>query len=282
MAKNFERPRESDAILGGQNPAPASAVVLGGLEGVKRRLASPDIEQQLTALKEAFNYGEAGLDLALQVWQEELGQLKWAAYPLLCQREEPKVKQALQDYIPYNFFYCIRTLKGHRDWVASVAISPDGQTIASGSYDKIIKLWDLSTGHFQRTLKGHSNSVRSICYSPDGLALVNSDGENIHVWNLQTKQLQSILKGHSKFVHSVCYNPDNLTIVSGSSDNSIKVWNLQTAEVIRTFKKHSNAVYSVCISPDGKTIVSGSKDNTSNDKTIKVWGLRSQNSPNLP
>ncbi|WP_338022919.1 response regulator [Argonema galeatum] len=97
---NLHQPREYDAVLGGQNPPPANAVVLGGLEGVKWRLASADVEQGVAALKEALNYGEAGLDLVIQVWKDELGQLKWAAYSLLRVREEPRVKQALQDYNP--------------------------------------------------------------------------------------------------------------------------------------------------------------------------------------
>jgi hypothetical protein len=93
------QPRNDDVILGGQNPAPVSGV-LGGLEGVKRRLASAAIEQQFAALSEALKYGEAGLDLLIQVLKDESGQVAHAAFSLLRDRAEPRVKQALQEYTP--------------------------------------------------------------------------------------------------------------------------------------------------------------------------------------
>ncbi len=86
MTHNPNQPREFDAVLGSQLPAPDGIAVLGGLEGVKRRLASATVEQRIAALKEALNYGSPGLDLVIQALKDEAKQVRWAAYSLLCER----------------------------------------------------------------------------------------------------------------------------------------------------------------------------------------------------
>lgn len=89
------RPREYDAVLGGQNRPPVGGVVLGGIAGVKMRLASADMQQQIAALKQALNYGEAGIDLVIAALNHESQEIQSAAYFLLKERKEAKVKQAL-------------------------------------------------------------------------------------------------------------------------------------------------------------------------------------------
>lgn len=96
---------------------------------------------------------------------------------------------------------CIHTLTGHSNWVFSVAISPDGQTLASGSSDKTIKIWHLDTGKLLHTLMGHSEWVRSVVFSPDGQTLVSgSDDKMIKIWQVTTGQLLNTLTGHSAAV----------------------------------------------------------------------------------
>lgn len=97
MADNPNQPREYDVVLGGQ--ALSSSAVLGGLEGVKKRLMSSVEHQRIAALSQALKYGEAGFNLVIQALQDESWEVKWAALHLLQQRAEPQVKQALQDYI---------------------------------------------------------------------------------------------------------------------------------------------------------------------------------------
>ncbi|WP_448265603.1 hypothetical protein [Nostoc sp. DSM 114159] len=98
MKENTNRPRVYDAVLGGQEKAPPGAVVLGGLEGVKRRLANPVIEQRIAALEEALKYGEAGLELVIWALDDKLWKVRQAAYSLLASRPEPIVQEILQDY----------------------------------------------------------------------------------------------------------------------------------------------------------------------------------------
>src|SRR6516162_4943192 len=105
------------------------------------------------------------------------------------------------------------TLKGHTEVVTSVAYSPDGKTLASGSRDKTIKLWEVATGKEQATLKGHTGEVWSVAYSPDGKTLASGSWDaTIKLWDVQTGQERATLKGHTRGVISVAYNPSSKTL----------------------------------------------------------------------
>ncbi|MEG3974155.1 formylglycine-generating enzyme family protein [Microcoleus sp. herbarium8] len=100
MTENQNQPREYDAVLGGQSQVPFAAAVLGGIPGVKSRLASPIVEVRITALSEALKYGDAGLDLIIGALQDESMAVKFTAYSLLKDRDEPSIKEQLQKYFP--------------------------------------------------------------------------------------------------------------------------------------------------------------------------------------
>ncbi|NJM62144.1 MAG: formylglycine-generating enzyme family protein [Oscillatoriales cyanobacterium RU_3_3] len=100
MPDRQNKPREYDAVLGGQNLIPVNAAVLGGIPGVKSRLASPAIEVRIAALSEAPKYGEAGLDLIMGALQDKSMQVKSAAFLLLKDRDEEEIKQSLHNYFP--------------------------------------------------------------------------------------------------------------------------------------------------------------------------------------
>ena len=101
---NPNQPRKDDVVLGGHAPPLVDDAVLGGIEGVKMRFASAALQQRVTALSEALKYGEAGLDLVIQGLQDESRQIQFAAYSLLKQRQEPRVKRQLQKYLPWFEF----------------------------------------------------------------------------------------------------------------------------------------------------------------------------------
>ena len=101
MSENQNEPREYDAVRGGQNSIPVNASVLGGIPGVKSRLASPIVEVRIAALSEALKHGEAGLDLIIQAWQDdESMQVKFAAYSLLKDRNDFTIKPQFHHYLP--------------------------------------------------------------------------------------------------------------------------------------------------------------------------------------
>jgi hypothetical protein len=98
MTNESNQPKEYDAILGGQSPPPVQGAILGGIEGVKQRLASPLVKPRMVAVREALNYADAGLDLVIAALQDESAQVQRCAYQLLRDRIEPQVKQALRKY----------------------------------------------------------------------------------------------------------------------------------------------------------------------------------------
>ncbi|MCC5645886.1 serine/threonine protein kinase [Nostoc sp. CHAB 5824] len=160
------------------------------------------------------------------------------------------------------------TLQGHKNSVLSVAISPDGKTLASSGGDRTIKLWNLATGK-QSSLNAYSQQVNAVMISPDGKTLVSgNDDSTIKIWNLATGKQIRTLTGHSDSVHALAISTDSQTLVTGSDDNTIKIWDLATGEQIRTLVGHTFWVRSVAISPNGVILASGSFD-----KTIKIWNL---------
>ncbi|MBE9208686.1 WD40 repeat domain-containing protein [Nostoc sp. LEGE 06077] len=164
----------------------------------------------------------------------------------------------------------IHTLTGHSGKVASVAISPDGETVVSGCADQTINIWNLQTGKQIRTLTGNLGEVSSVAISSDGNFLAVGSCQhpksNVTVWHLTTGQLIHTLLGHQKPVNVVDISPDGQILASGS--NKIKIWNLHKGDRICTLW-HSSAVHSVAISPDGSILASGSADSK-----IRLWNPR--------
>jgi eukaryotic-like serine/threonine-protein kinase len=157
------------------------------------------------------------------------------------------------------------TLKGHTGVVRSLAYSPDGNRIVSGSVE--IKVWDAVTGLETLTFEGLHNVVSSLAWSPDGKRIVSgSYDKTVKVWEVATGRETMTLHGHTFFVTSVAWSPDGKQIVSGSSDKTLKVWDAATGQETLSLKGHTGGVTSVAWRPDGKWIVSGS-----DDRTVKVW-----------
>ena len=113
MSEN--QPREFDVVLGGKNPPPVTGVVLGGIEGVKRRLSNPVTDVKIAALSDALNYGEPGLELVIQALQQEKKIIQRSAYKLLRRRQEKQVKQALREYQPWNLFERLQGYLGYEE-----------------------------------------------------------------------------------------------------------------------------------------------------------------------
>ncbi|KAK4248937.1 hypothetical protein C7999DRAFT_30627 [Corynascus novoguineensis] len=166
---------------------------------------------------------------------------------------------------------CVQTLEGHSDWVWSVAFSPDGQRLASGSGDTAIKIWDTASGSCAYTLEGHGYLVLSVAFSPDGQRLVSgSRDEKIKIWDAASGSCLHTLEGHSGLVCSVAFSPDGQRLASGSGDETIKIWDAVSGSCLHTLEGHSDWVWSVAFSPDGQLLVSGSRD-----EKIKIWDAAS-------
>ncbi|MGB3203562.1 MAG: WD40 repeat domain-containing protein, partial [Crinalium sp.] len=186
MPEKPQQPREYDVVLGGSAATPSSGVVLGGLDGVKSRLAIASIEVRVSAVKDALNYGETGIDLVIQALKNSSEEVQDCAYLLLKEKTEPKIQRALKQVHPWEFLTCLYTINGHSESVCSIAISPDSQ-IVSSSNDKTIKVWDIKTGNLLHTLQGHSYFANSVVISLDNQTIISGSLDNtIKVWDIKT------------------------------------------------------------------------------------------------
>ncbi|KAI6127339.1 WD40-repeat-containing domain protein [Pisolithus sp. B1] len=145
-------------------------------------------------------------------------------------------------------------LQGHISSVFSVAYSPDGRRIASGSADKTVCIWDAER-HVQigRPLEGHDSLVFSVTFSPDGKKIVSGSADStVRLWDIERgAQIGSPLE-HTSAVNSVAFSLDGKRIISGSDDGTIRVWDVESFEdVVNGYRKlnlYSPKVYPICFS----------------------------------
>jgi WD40 repeat protein len=178
--------------------------------------------------------------------------------------------------------YLTTFLHGHTHTVTSVAFSPDGKILASGSWDDTIRLWDVATRQsLGAPLTGHTtNDVTSVAFSPDGTILASgSQDKTIILWDVATRQsLGAPLTGHTQYLRSVAFSPDGKTLASGGEDKTIILWDVATRRPLGVpLTDHTAAVRSVAFSPDGKTLASSGED-----KTIILWDVATRRPLNAP
>ena len=163
----------------------------------------------------------------------------------------------------------------HTDGVLSVAFSPDGQTLASGSRDDTARLWDVATGTLQQTLT-HPGSVSSVAFSPDGRTLASgADGwtGTIYLWDVATGGLQSTLPSHKGGLSSVAFSPDGQTLASvGGWDALVSLWDVATGTFQQVLAGHTDLTFvlSVAFSPDGSMLAGAGGWR---DKTVRLWDV---------
>ncbi|MEQ8755620.1 MAG: WD40 repeat domain-containing protein [Coleofasciculus sp. G1-WW12-02] len=172
----------------------------------------------------------------------------------------------------------LRNIKGHADAVGAIAISQDGQLLATGSDDQTIKLWNLNTGQPLRTFSGHSDQITALAISPNAEILVSGGGiedGSIKLWNLKTGELINTFQKKEGMIPSLAITPDGKTLASARRGeglgfvSEITLWNLETGKQLLQFDIE-NLTLSLAFSPNGELLASGSEDGT-----IHLWNWQS-------
>ncbi|MDZ8029024.1 MAG: WD40 repeat domain-containing protein [Nostoc sp. DcaGUA01] len=152
--------------------------------------------------------------------------------------------------------------------IYTVAISSDGQTLASGDNKGVIKLWSLSSGKLISESVAHTNSVTAVAFTPDGQTLISASRDRtIKVWNVSSGELFRTLTGHNNWVNAIAINPDGQTLASAGRDG-IRLWNIASGELINTLSGHTDWVSAIAFSPNGQILASGGFD-----QKVKIWGI---------
>ncbi|HAX85158.1 MAG TPA: type IV secretion protein Rhs [Cyanobacteria bacterium UBA11370] len=185
---------------------------------------------------------------------------------------EAKVVTALQQSI--SKVRELNRLEGHQGAINELRFSPDGQTIATASDDRTVKLWSLD-GKELRTLEGHRKPVYLVRFSPDGkMIATGSDDKTVKLWQPDGTLIVT-LTGHKKSISDVEFSPDGKTIATASEDSTVKLWRLDGTLIVtlkdQTLKDtaHESGISDVEFSPDGKTIATARWDST-----VKLWDLK--------
>ncbi|KAL6693305.1 WD40-repeat-containing domain protein [Trichoderma pleuroticola] len=175
----------------------------------------------------------------------------------------------------------------HKRPICMVSTSDDGDTIASGSEDGLICLWEGKTGILRREIRGHEDFIRCINFAQDSKALVStSDDETVRVWDAYDESKSLTLRGHDSWVRCAIFSPDKRFVVSCSDDGTLRVWDLTHKNVqemtdsysaeseqkdgevdgVRVLQGHDDYVMCATFSPDGTYLVSGA-----NNGQILLW-----------
>jgi WD40 repeat protein len=277
MTSATNQPQKDDAVLGGQTIAPPGSLVLGGLAGIERRLASHQVDQRIAALGELQKWelqksNQVSLKLLVGALQDSSLRVQKVAYWLLRSRSDHQATEALQHYSFYRLFECLHVLTGHQSGVTAIALSTrhfryreDQEMLVSASRDGVIKGWDLHTRE-ELFMVNAGTIVYALSLDADqDLLIAKCKNQLIKAWNLRTEQKIKPPEKQIKSIASVTVDGKHLI---SSSQSTIKVWDLQQGREVCLLQGHSSLVTAVAVSEDRSLLISGSED-----QTIRIWGI---------
>lgn len=181
-----------------------------------------------------------------------------------------------------GYLRCWRVSDGLAAWtvkacdtrIYSLAISPDGTTLAVGSGNHTIEFFEVATGQHLRSLKGHRDQVCSIDFHPSGRLLASASCDStIRLWDLEAGACAQVFEdashdGYGVQLYCLRFSPDGEFLISGGCNRVLKIWSLATQSLKRTLIGHEGHILSLAIHPRGHLVASGSTDGT-----IKIWSL---------
>lgn len=166
-------------------------------------------------------------------------------------------------------------LDGHEADVYAIRYSPDGSLLATGSFDKTIKLWDAKTGKvIAAPFAGHQGKVLGLAFSADGRSLASaSEDKTVKLWDVPAAGAAAF-EGHSGEVTTFALGPDQVYAATGSADGTVRIWNRASRKELLRLEGTKGAVRCVAFSQDGKRLLSGGED-----KTLRLWDVSSVTAP---
>jgi WD40 repeat protein len=157
----------------------------------------------------------------------------------------------------------------HSDWIIVMKFSPDGVRLASGSSDKVVRIWAVATGACEQILKGHEDHIETVVFSPNGAQLSSASSDmTVRIWDVSEGICAHTLRGHEDIVETVAFSPDGKRLASGSQDKSVRIWTVETGSCDFILNGHCDLVPTVAFSPDGVYLASGS-----GDRTVRIWNV---------
>ncbi|MFL6263862.1 MAG: TIR domain-containing protein [Thermoanaerobaculia bacterium] len=185
----------------------------------------------------------------------------------------PRVKPAKKSTQPPEPLTVLEhKLAGHTHWVTSVAVSPDGKWVASGSRDNTVRIWDLEIGECRAILQGHTSEVTSVAITPDGKRILSaSDDKSVRVWDASSGRTLAELDGHKKAVWSVVALRDNARALSGGFDRTLRLWDLASGKCLKIIEggpASADQIFSTVVDAAGTRALSGDRD-----ERVRLWDL---------
>ena len=168
-------------------------------------------------------------------------------------------------------------LKLDQELISSGAFSPDAQTVALGSGDGTIKLWNVPTREVELILPGQDEQILSVSFSPDGTKLASRSRDSVKLWDLVTRQpeweiatREDATTAPPMWVSSMCFSPKGRTLAWGTTNGEVKLCDAASGRIRATLDNHADAITAVAFSPDAKTLASSSVD-----QKVKLWDVHS-------
>ena len=157
------------------------------------------------------------------------------------------------------------TYRGHSGRATTVAWSPNGKYIASGSLDQTVQVWSANPGDSFHPFvyRGHTAGVQTVAWSPDSNRIVSgSIDKTVQVWDALSGEHVALYRGHTDIVNAVAWSPDGKYIATGSADSTVRMWDVATGKQMYVYHGHQASVNSLVWSPDSQQVASGSSDKT--------------------